>query len=86
MMGSDHYTRDAEVAMPFGDDVWVLERRDGVLYGVWTSRHDVIGFLATEVGYESGGVLQSNNPDWFEIECVKAGEIPMAYLRVVDNE
>lgn len=38
---------DGVSALPYGEYVWLLRRRDDKLYGVWKTRHDAIGAAVT---------------------------------------
>lgn len=66
-----------------GEMVWVLERVDGTVYGVWESRHDAVGFLATEC---DDGLLQANRREWFEIKAIGHGEVRPDDFRMVSDQ
>jgi len=65
-------------APPFGPNVYVLERHDGVVYGVWTSRHDAVAARTTYF-------RNTAKPEWFDVRYVPVGSIRINDIRVVNT-
>jgi len=62
--------------LPFGPYVWLLRRNDDKLYGVFTSRHEAVGRLAT---------LGGQNNEWVEPVRVRSGSVRLEDVVVVNE-
>jgi len=65
-------------APPFGPCVYVLERYDGKVYGVWTSRHDAVAARTTHF-------RNTVREDWLEVRHVPVGSLRISDLVVVSE-
>ena len=65
-------------AQPFGPSVYVLERCDGKVYGVWTSRHDAVA--ARTIRFRN-----TVREEWLDVRYVPVGSLRIQDLVVVDG-
>ena len=64
---------------PFGPKVWVLERYDGKIYGVWTSRHDAVAARTTRLS-------ATCKREWLTPRLVPVGSLRLEDLVVISPE
>ena len=65
-------------APPFGPCVYVLERNDGCVYGVWTSRADAVAARTTYFRHTA-------KPEWFDVRYVPVGSLRIGDIRVIND-
>ena len=65
-------------APPFGPNVYVLERNDGCVYGVWNSRHDAVAARTTHF-------RNTAKREWFDVRYVPVGSIRIGDIRVIET-
>lgn len=53
-------------ALPYGETVYVLRRKDHVVYGAWQTRHEAVGAITK--------FRDTCDPAWFEVVPVRVGE------------